>query len=54
MSTAFASTSRGSSPFFEIAAKTNKPILLHPARIAAFTDFAAAQHSRYEIWIIFG
>ena len=41
-------------PIFEIAAKTNKPILLHPARNAAFADFAAEKKSRYEIWTIFG
>ncbi len=41
-------------PIFEIAAKTGKPILLHPARTAAFPDFAAEQRSRYEIWTIFG
>ena len=28
-------------PIFEIAAKANKPICLHPARTAAFPDFAA-------------
>jgi uncharacterized protein len=41
-------------PIFEIAAKANKPILLHPARTAAFPDFAAEKRSRYEIWTIFG
>jgi len=41
-------------PIFEIAAKTDKPILLHPARTAAFPDFAAEKRSRYEIWTIFG
>lgn len=41
-------------PIFEIAAKAGKPILLHPARTAAFADFAAEQRSRYEIWTIFG
>jgi predicted TIM-barrel fold metal-dependent hydrolase len=41
-------------PIFEIAAKAGKPILLHPARTAAFPDFAAEQRSRYEIWTIFG
>ena len=28
--------------------------MLHPARTAAFPDFAAEQRSRYEIWTIFG
>ena len=37
-----------------MAAKTGKPILLHPARTAAFSDFAAETRSRYEIWTIFG
>jgi uncharacterized protein len=41
-------------PIFEIAAKADKPILLHPARTASFPDFAAEKHSRYEIWTIFG
>jgi len=41
-------------PIFEIAAKANKPICLHPARTAAFPDFAAEKRSRYEIWTIFG
>ena len=41
-------------PIFEIAAKSNKPILLHPARKADFPDFAAEKTSRYEIWTIFG
>jgi len=37
-----------------MAAKTGKPILLHPARTAACSDFAAEKRSRYEIWTIFG
>jgi predicted TIM-barrel fold metal-dependent hydrolase len=41
-------------PIFEIAAKANKPICLHPARTASFPDFAAEKKSRYEIWTIFG
>ena len=41
-------------PIFEIAEKSNKPILLHPARKADFPDFAAEKTSRYEIWTIFG
>jgi aminocarboxymuconate-semialdehyde decarboxylase len=36
-------------PIFKIAAKTNKPILLHPARTASFTGFVAEKRSRYEI-----
>ena len=41
-------------PIFEIAAKSNKPILLHPARKPDFPDFAAEKNSKYEIWTIFG
>jgi predicted TIM-barrel fold metal-dependent hydrolase len=41
-------------PIFEIAAKSRKPILLHPARKPDFPDFAAEKVSRYEIWTIFG
>jgi uncharacterized protein len=41
-------------PIFEIAEKSNKPILLHPARKPNFPDFAAEKASKYEIWTIFG
>jgi len=41
-------------PIFEIAAKSGKPILLHPARGPDMPDFAAEKRSRYEIWTIFG
>src|SRR5262245_1419255 len=41
-------------PIFEIAAKSGKPILLHPARTPAMSDFLAEKASRYEIWTIFG
>jgi predicted TIM-barrel fold metal-dependent hydrolase len=41
-------------PIYEIAEKSNKPILLHPARKADFPDFAAEKTSKYEIWTIFG
>jgi aminocarboxymuconate-semialdehyde decarboxylase len=41
-------------PIFEVAAKSGKPILLHPARTPDFPDFAAEKTSRYEIWTIFG
>src|SRR6202034_4647322 len=36
-------------PIFEIAAKADKPILLHPARTAAFPDFAAEKRSPSEL-----
>jgi len=41
-------------PIFEVAAKSGKPILLHPARTADFPDFAAEEKSKYEIWTILG
>jgi len=41
-------------PIFEIAEKSNKPVLLHPARKPDFPDFAAEKKSRYEIWTILG
>lgn len=41
-------------PIFEIAAKSGKPVCLHPARTAVMPDFQAETKSRYEIWTIFG
>lgn len=41
-------------PIFEVAAKSGKPVLLHPARSASFPDFAAETKSKYEIWAILG
>jgi len=41
-------------PIFEVAAKSGKPILLHPARKSDVPDFPAESRSRYEIWTIFG
>jgi uncharacterized protein len=41
-------------PIFEIAARTGKPICLHPARTPDVPDFPAETKSRYEIWTIFG
>jgi predicted TIM-barrel fold metal-dependent hydrolase len=41
-------------PIFEMAAKSGKPICLHPARKPDFSDFSAESKSRYEIWTIFG
>jgi uncharacterized protein len=41
-------------PIFEVAAKSGKPILLHPARTANVPDFAAEAKSKYEIWVMFG
>ena len=41
-------------PIFEVAAKSRKPILLHPARKPDVPDFPAEKVSKYEIWTIFG
>jgi predicted TIM-barrel fold metal-dependent hydrolase len=41
-------------PIFELAARTGKPICLHPARKPDVPDFPAEKKSRYEIWTIFG
>ncbi len=41
-------------PIFEVAAKSGKPVLLHPARTADFPDFAAETKSKYEIWVVLG
>src|ERR1700730_9243542 len=41
-------------PIFEVAARSGKPILLHPARGPDMPDFAAEKRSKYEIWTIFG
>src|SRR5262249_28882997 len=41
-------------PIFEIAAKSGKPVLLHPARTPNVPDFPAESKSKYEIWAILG
>jgi uncharacterized protein len=41
-------------PIFEIAAKSGRPILLHPVRTPATADYASETFSRYEIWTILG
>jgi predicted TIM-barrel fold metal-dependent hydrolase len=41
-------------PIFEVAAKSGKPILLHPARTPNVPDFPAETKSKYEIWAILG
>ena len=41
-------------PFFEYMAKANKPVWMHPARGANFTDYQSEDHSKYEIWWTFG
>jgi predicted TIM-barrel fold metal-dependent hydrolase len=41
-------------PIFELAAKHNKPILLHPSRGADMPDYKTESKSKYEIWWTFG
>jgi len=41
-------------PIFEVAARSGKPVLLHPARTVNDPDFAAERKSKYEIWAILG
>jgi uncharacterized protein len=41
-------------PVFEMAAKHDKPILLHPIRGAEMPDYRSEDRSKYEIWWTFG
>jgi len=41
-------------PFFEYMDSVNKPVWLHPARGADFTDYLTEKRSEYEIWWTFG
>ena len=41
-------------PVFEMAARHDKPILLHPIRGAKMPDYRAEERSKYEIWWTFG
>jgi predicted TIM-barrel fold metal-dependent hydrolase len=41
-------------PLFETADRLKCPILLHPARGAAFPDYPGEPKSKYEIWWTFG
>jgi len=41
-------------PVFEVAARHDKPILLHPIRGADMPDYASEDRSRYEIWWTLG
>lgn len=41
-------------PLFETASRLNCPVLLHPARGAAFADYPGEPKSKYEIWWTFG
>jgi len=39
-------------PFFEYMANAGKPVWLHPARGANFTDYLTEEQSEYEIWYL--
>ena len=41
-------------PVFEMMARLNKPVWLHPARGANFPDYLSEARSMYEIWWTFG
>jgi len=41
-------------PLFEIMARHDLPILLHPARGARFADYPGEEKSKFEIWWTFG
>ncbi len=41
-------------PVFEIAAKHDRPVFLHPSRGADFPDYLSENKSKYEIWWTFG
>jgi len=41
-------------PIFELIAKHDKPILLHPSRNASMPDYKTESKSKYEIWWAFG
>lgn len=41
-------------PVFEVIAKHNRPVFLHPARTSAMPDYSTEERSRYEIWWTFG
>jgi uncharacterized protein len=41
-------------PVFEVAARYDKPILLHPSRGADMPDYKTEATSKYEIWWAFG
>lgn len=41
-------------PIYEIVAKHDKPLLLHPSRTATMTDYLTEDKSHYEIWWTFG
>jgi predicted TIM-barrel fold metal-dependent hydrolase len=41
-------------PLFDTADRLKCPLFLHPARSAAFADYATEKKSKYEIWWAFG
>ncbi|MEW5862567.1 MAG: amidohydrolase family protein [Pseudomonadota bacterium] len=41
-------------PLFDLMARLDRPIWLHPARGADFADYRTEKKSRYEIWWTFG
>jgi predicted TIM-barrel fold metal-dependent hydrolase len=41
-------------PLFDLMAKLDRPIWMHPARGADFPDYKGEPKSHYEIWFIFG
>jgi len=41
-------------PLFELMAKLDRPIWIHPARGVDFPDYKSEPKSHYEIWFIFG
>lgn len=41
-------------PLFDLMAKLDRPIWIHPARGADFPDYKSEIKSHYEIWFIFG
>ena len=41
-------------PVFSTIAKLGKPVWLHPARTADFSDYKSEEKSRFEIWWCFG
>jgi aminocarboxymuconate-semialdehyde decarboxylase len=41
-------------PIFERAARSGRPIWLHPTRTGAFADYATEDHSKFEMWWTFG
>lgn len=47
-------TDPGTLPLFDLMAKLDKPIWLHPARGADFPDYKGETKSHYEIWWTFG